>query len=199
MTFKVGSCAVVLARKYVMILLGFLLLIGGLYVFRAAVPAGNHDMVRGPDAPLSWDEFLRDCGPKSHLGAGQKSNNRLFEEKYHKKTFRWRGKVRQIREGVDIFFWHTKCIMLVKMEPSRFPTRDYPDVALLFGEERNKDVANLAPGDLIEFEGTMAAHGRRGDPEVMILWSVTPIENSNATSIEAGIEGVTSGGNLTHA
>merc|ERR1719421_279623 len=169
MTFKVGSCAVVLARKYVAILGGLIGLILLAYVFRATASGTGKEVPRGPDSPRTWEDFLMDCGPKSHLGP-KASAMRVFQEKYYKKTLKWQGEVRQIREGVDIFFWHTKSVLLVRMHPTRYPTRDYPDIALLFGEERNKDVANFAPGDWIEFEATMSVHGRRGEPEVMTLW-----------------------------
>merc|ERR1711862_917326 len=52
--------------------------------------------------------------------------------------------------------------------------------ALLFGEERNREVAKLNRGDWVEFEATMAAHGHHGDPEVMTLWHVGVVDRPAA-------------------
>merc|ERR1719277_369850 len=67
---------------------------------------------------------------------------------------------------------NTSSVIMVRMYPSRYPRRDLPDVALLFGEDRNAEVAELNQGDWVEFEATMTAHGHRGNPEVLMLWHV---------------------------
>merc|ERR1712048_225626 len=61
------------------------------------------------------------------------------------------------------------------------------DVALLFGEERNNEVAALNQGDWVEFEATMTAHGYRGDPEVMTLWHIKNITRPSPLSSSAGM------------
>mmetsp|Transcript_86416 Transcript_86416/g.241763 ORF Transcript_86416/g.241763 Transcript_86416/m.241763 type:complete len:368 (-) Transcript_86416:36-1139(-) len=176
MTCKVGGCAVVLARKYVMIAIGLISLVLGAYVLRTYTPLNMpQEMTKGEAALFTWDDFLSDCGPRTTL-QHRASTSRQFQEKYHKRTFTWQGEVRRISEGFEVLFLRAKSIVKVQMHPSRYPNRrDLPDLALLFGEERNAEVALLNPGDWIEFEATMVAHGHRGDPEVMMLWSVRPV------------------------
>lgn len=103
------------------------------------------------------------------------STMRAFEEKYRRKTFKWQGEVSQIREGLDLVFMKTKSIILVKMYPPRFAKRASPDVALLFGDELNAEVALLNQGDWVEFEGTVHMHGQRGEPEVLALYQVSSL------------------------
>merc|ERR1719316_212965 len=143
-------------------------------------------MPRGPDSPLTWKDFLHDCGPRAQGQLGRKQSTvEIFHKKYHKKTFRWQGELINIREGMEIFIWRTRSILSLRMVPSRFRLRDGPDIVLLFGEEHNHEVANMSPGDWIEFEATMAAHGRRGDPEVMMLWSAKAAKRPDNVDFES--------------
>lgn len=175
MSFKIGGCAVVLARKYVAILIGLIGVIVLVYFLRSTVQLNTiAEVERGPDSSLSWEDFLHECGPRSAL-RHRTSTARAFEEKFRRKTFKWQGEVRVIREGFDVLFVRTKSVVMVKMSPPRFPRRDMPDIALIFGEERNPEVGTLEPGDWVEFEATMIAHGFRGDPEVMSLWHIGTI------------------------
>jgi hypothetical protein len=171
MSFKIGGCAVVLARKYVIILVGLIGVIVTVYILRSTVHLNTPEVHKGVASSLTWEDFLYDCGPRTSL-RHRTSTTRSFEDKYRKRTFKWQGEVRNIREGFDVLFLHTKSVVMVRMYPPRFPRRDLPDVALLFGEERNAEVAELNPGDWIEFEATMTAHGHRGDPEVLTLWHI---------------------------
>ncbi|OLQ04532.1 hypothetical protein AK812_SmicGene12388 [Symbiodinium microadriaticum] len=105
---------------------------------------------------------------------------------YRRRTFTWQGEVRVIREGFEVFFVRTKSVLMVRMYPSRFPRRDLPDVALLFSESLNKEIAELTPGDWVEFEATMTLHGYRGDPELMTLWHIKRVEPPTPLSSSAG-------------
>mmetsp|Transcript_78969 Transcript_78969/g.231816 ORF Transcript_78969/g.231816 Transcript_78969/m.231816 type:complete len:439 (-) Transcript_78969:117-1433(-) len=186
MTFKIGGCAVVLARKYVAILVGLLLTILTVYFLRSTVHLNQvADVQKGPPSMLSWDDFLFDCGPRTSL-RHRTSTVRAFEEKYRRRTFTWQGEVRMIREGFDVILVRTKSVLMVKMHPQRYPRRDLPDVALLFGEDRNMEVAVLNPGDWVEFEATMTAHGYRGDPEVMSLWKIKEVTRPSPLSSSPG-------------
>merc|ERR1712216_884234 len=57
-----------------------------------------------------------------------------------------------------------------------------------FGEDLNKEVAVLSPGDWVEFEATMLQHGHRGDPEIMMLWhvSIAPKPSPLSSSASGG-------------
>eukprot|EP00439_Symbiodinium_sp_Y106_P053346 s440_g7.t1 len=115
------------------------------------------------------------------------------EVPYRRRTFTWQGEVRVIREGFEVFFVRTKSVLMVRMYPSRFPRRDLPDVALLFSESLNKEIAELTPGDWVEFEATMTLHGYRGDPELMTLWHIKRVEPPTPLSSSAGRGGPMSG------
>jgi len=175
MTLKVGSCAVVLARKYVMTLCGLVGVIIICYFMRSTLQMSTtaHSEIpqKGPSSSLTWEDFLGECGPRTSL-RHRSSTERVFEEKFRRRTFTWQGEVLLIREGFDVFFLHAKSVVMVRMSPPRYPRRDGPDVALLFTQERNAEVAAINPGDWVEFEATMTGHGHRGDPEVMMLWHV---------------------------
>jgi len=189
MSFKIGGCAVVLARKYVAILIGLIGTIALVYFLRSTVQLNTiAEVERGHDSALSWEDFLHECGPRSSL-RHRTSTARAFEEKFRRKTFKWQGEVRVIREGFEVLFVKTKSVVMVKMSPPRFPRRDMPDVALIFGEERNPEVGTLEPGDWVEFEATMIAHGFRGDPEVMSLWHVGTIPRPSLTGRATGGSG----------
>mmetsp|Transcript_30355 Transcript_30355/g.66451 ORF Transcript_30355/g.66451 Transcript_30355/m.66451 type:complete len:501 (-) Transcript_30355:121-1623(-) len=174
MTCKLGGCAVVLARKYVMIACGLFVVIFTVFILRSTMPLDTpREVHKGPTSMLSWEEFLSDCGPRSSLRNGPRS---CPFEKYRHRTFNWQGEVRSIREGMDIFLLKTKSLVMVRMFPPRFQRRDGPDLALLFSDDLNWAVAEVNPGDWVEFEATMQAHGRSGDPEVMSLWHIRPVE-----------------------
>lgn len=186
MTFKIGGCAVVLARKYVAIMLGLVVTILGVYLLRSTVHLNTiAEVQKGPPSLLTWDDFLLDCGPRTSL-RHRASTARSFEERFRRRTFKWQGEVQLIREGFDVFFVKTKSVVMVKMYPQRYPRRDMPDVALLFSEDRNAEVGTLEPGEWVEFEATMAAHGYRGDPEVMMLWHISGAQRPSPLASSPG-------------
>lgn len=186
MTCKIGNCAVVLARKYVAILIALVLLIVGASVLRSTLHLQMApEFQKGAPSMLTWEDFLFDCGPKTSLR--QRTGTAAAFETYRRRTFKWQGEVKVIREGFEVMFLKTKSVMMMRMYPSRFPRRDVPDVALLFGEEVNEEVAELVPGDWVEFEATMTAHGFRGDPEVMTLWHVKKVPQPTPLSSSGGL------------
>jgi len=194
MSFKIGGCAVVLARKYVAILIGLLGTIALVYFLRSTVQLNTlAEVERGPESSLSWEDFLHDCGPRNAL-RHRTSTARAFEEKFRRKTFKWQGEVRVIREGFEVLFVKTKSVVMVRMNPPRFPRRDLPDIALIFGEDRNPEVGTLEPGDWVEFEATMIAHGFRGDPEVMSLWHIGTIPRPSLLGSSTGGSGSSNDG-----
>lgn len=186
-SIKVGNCAVVLARKYVIIFLGLLFTIVAVYCLRSFVHVNgaSPEVSKGTPSKLTWEDFLYDCGPKSSLRS-RGSSAVVFDEKYRRRTFTWQGEVRVIREGFEVFVIRTKSVLMVRMYPSRFPRRDLPDVALLFSDSLNKEIAELSPGDWVEFEATMTLHGYRGDPELMTLWHIQKVERPVPLSSSAG-------------
>merc|ERR1711994_968446 len=122
------------------------------------------------------------------MGGYRASTAHSFDQRYRHRTFKWQGKVMTIKEGFDLVFARTKSVILVHMYPSRYKREGIPDIALLFGDERNAEVAVLKPDDWIEFEATMSAHGHRGDPEVMTLWHVAAMPRPSPLSSSAGTQ-----------
>lgn len=179
MTFKVGSCAMVLARKYVVILAGLIATIFVVYLLRSQLPLHGQELSKGHLSTLSWEDFLNDCGMRPSSSFRRRSSaNGAFEDKYRRRTFHWQGEVRQVREGLDVLFFQTKSLVLLNMRPPRYARLDLADIVLIFDDERYKEVSILNIGDWVDFEATMLAHGHRGDPEVMALWHIAPIKKA---------------------
>lgn len=175
MTIKIGGCAIVLARKYVIIATMCVIVIMSTYFLRSTVHLNAvREIPVGPTSSLSWEDFLWECGPRSTLQR-RGATARAFDSKYLRRTFTWQGQVRQIREGFDLVILRTKPMVMVSMYPPRYPNRELVDIALLFNEALNVEVAELNPDDWVEFQATMAAHGHRGDPEVMTLQHIKVI------------------------
>ncbi|CAE8602564.1 unnamed protein product [Polarella glacialis] len=167
-SLKIGNCAVVLSRKYVIIFVGLVGTIVAMYFLRsfAHLNSAAPEVNKGEQSILLWQDFLGDCGPKTSLRS-RAGTAAVFEDKYHRRTFKWQGEVGVIREGFEFFFIKTRSVVLIRMYPARRPGKDKneSDIALLFGENLNKEVAELNPGDWVEFEATMTLQGYRGDPE----------------------------------
>lgn len=186
MSFKIGNCAVVLARKYVIIFLILASVIAGFACLRSTMHIENAPHFnKGPPSSLTWDDFIFDCGPRTSLRS-RADTSRAFDRRYRGKTLKWQGEVRVIREGFEVLFMKTKSVLMMTMHPNRFPRRDAPDIALIFGEDLNKEVAVLNPGDWVEFEATMSAHGFRGDPEVMVMFHIKTVPAPSPLSSSAG-------------
>eukprot|EP00439_Symbiodinium_sp_Y106_P061898 s300_g9.t1 len=101
MSFRIGSCAMVLARKYVVALLAMMCLIGGIHwMRRSASPAtGIEAAVRTELSDLRQmffqQDFIKDCGFKTYLG-NPIHVSVAFNEKFKNKTVHWQGNAREI-------------------------------------------------------------------------------------------------------
>eukprot|EP00435_Cladocopium_sp_Y103_P061280 s945_g22.t4 len=82
-SIKVGNCAVVLARKYVIIFLGLLATIVAVYCLRSFVHVNgaSPEVSKGVPSKLNWEDFLFDCGPKSSLRS-RGSSAMVFDENF---------------------------------------------------------------------------------------------------------------------
>lgn len=180
MSFRFGSCAVVLARKYVLLLLGFSIVIGGIHFMRSGrSSAGDYnvaDAVRKPVSPETWANFSKDCSFKSYLGNPIHVTT-AFAKKYRDNTFRWQGEVIRVETAARFLWWHSRGAVLVRMDPPQFPKKpDMPDLVLSFDDDAEvaKIAAKLKRRQVFTFEMTMALVGRRGSPHVGALWEITP-------------------------
>jgi hypothetical protein len=186
MSLRFGSCVIVLARKWVILLASLLLLIGGIHMFRngRSAVANPADMpVRSEPMPLGWQDFNKDCGFKSYLG-NPIHVTVAFTEKYKLKTFRWQGKLHHTEEGFSFLWWNQRGAVFVRMDPPQFTSkREMPDLVLLYDETTEKlakQVSKLKKGDFFSFEASMAEVGRRGAPHTMVLWETFPGGDSTA-------------------
>eukprot|EP00441_Pelagodinium_beii_P032668 CAMPEP_0197627104 /NCGR_PEP_ID=MMETSP1338-20131121/5808_1 /TAXON_ID=43686 ORGANISM="Pelagodinium beii, Strain RCC1491" /NCGR_SAMPLE_ID=MMETSP1338 /ASSEMBLY_ACC=CAM_ASM_000754 /LENGTH=304 /DNA_ID=CAMNT_0043197727 /DNA_START=131 /DNA_END=1045 /DNA_ORIENTATION=+ len=178
MSFRFGSCAMVLARKYVLALLAMMMLIGSIHWIRSSnAPATGIDAVeRGEISNLRWDDFVKDCGFKSYLG-NPIHVTVAFEEKFKNNTFLWSGTAHRVEEGFSFLGFSQRGAIFVDMDPQQFPTkRDLADLVLLYkeGDVLTSQVSKLKKGDKFQFTATMLEVGRRGQPHVMVLWELNP-------------------------
>jgi hypothetical protein len=195
MSIRVGSCVVVLARKWVMLLVGLSILIGGIHMLRSrsTVVANPVDTpARGVPTGLSWQDFNKDCGFKSYLG-NPIHVTVAFNDKYKAKTFRWQGKLHHVEEGFTLLWWSQRGAVFARMDPPQFTNRrEMPDLVLLYDdtdEKLAKEVSKLKKGEEIGFEASMVEVGRRGIPHTMVLWELfKPTPNHTQASAEKKVD-----------
>jgi len=178
MSFRFGSCVVVLNRKYVLTLLCLFGIIGGIHFVRTSSVSSvaTDNFTRGEVMSQSWEDFTRDCGFKSYLG-NPIHVNMAFKDKYRNKTFHWEGVSHHLEEGFSLLWFNQRGALYVRMNPPQFPSkRDAPDVVLLYNEaeEVARKVEKLKRGAEFAFDATMMEVGKRGAPHVMLLWELHP-------------------------
>jgi len=201
MSCRFGSCVVVLARKYVIMLLVLVALIAGVHFARGtgSARAGVDALApRGMPITESWEDFIRDCGYKSYLG-NPIHVTMAFNERYKNKTVEWEGAVHHIEEGLNLLWWSQKGAVYVRMQPPQFPhKKDMADLLLVYeeGGKVGAAVQKLKRGSYFGFQGTLLEVGRRGAPHVMTLWQVRPADPPKVAS-EAGEKGSSGAGNAT--
>merc|ERR1719183_2451458 len=102
MSFRFGSCVVVLARKYVVVMLVITSCIGAIHYARSSspTPSGLDALQRTELVDLGWEAFVKDCGFKSYLG-NPIHVTVAFNEQYKNKTFHWQGAVERIEDGLN--------------------------------------------------------------------------------------------------
>lgn len=177
MSFRFGTCVIVLARKYVLVLLCLFVVIGGVHSVRSSGVSHSviDEVVRSTPLDSTWQDFLKDCGFKSYLG-NPIHVTVAFNENFKNKTMSWHGAVHHIEPGFDFMWFKQKGAVFVNMDPPQFPQkRDSSDLVLLFddtSEGVGKDVAKFKRGSSISFEATLIEVGRRGSPHVGVMWEV---------------------------
>lgn len=186
MSFRFGSCVIVLARKYVLMLLALSALIGGIHYVRTgtSAPSGLDAVHRGELQSLGWEDFVKDCGYKSYLG-NPIHVKMAFNERYKNKTFHWQGSVHHTEPGISFLWVDQKGAVYVSMQPAQFPDkRDRADIVLLYNDydkEVGGQVAKLKKGAAFSFEASMVDVGRRGSPHLMVLWELHPLPAAPAS------------------
>jgi len=189
MTLKFGNCAMVLSRRYLCFFITVTCCIMMFHLYRTHNNQGETsvlDLRMGEISPLSWDDFLRDCGVRSSLG-NPIHVHAAFDEKYKEKTFQWSGTVEAIDLGWNYYFWRSASRIWVGMPHHQYMNVK-ADLDLLFLPSDSKDLSldDLKPKERITFIATFATQlGRRGIPHPMRLHS---LERLKKTSNEAEAE-----------
>lgn len=181
MSFRFGSCAIVLARKYVVMLLAIVAVIGTVHWARTArSPLEGLDAIQRTDViGLTWQDFLQDCGFKSYLG-NPIHVSVAFDHKFKNKTLHWHGSVHHVEDGFNLFFAKQRGELFVRMDPPQFPERrgsTMPDLVLLYEPTGplSKQIEKMRKGSQFDFLATMAEVGKRGAPHSMVLWELDHI------------------------
>lgn len=188
MSFRFGSCVIVLARKYVLMLLALTTLIAGIHFMRSSTApiSGIDAFLRGEPQTRGWDDFVKDCGFKSYLG-NPIHVKMAFNENYKNQTFRWNGSVHHVEVGLSLLWWSQRGAVFVRMDPAQFPAKqNMADLVLLYNDNDKQvtdQVVKLKRGQTFAFEGTMVEVGKRGAPHVMSLWELQP--NALPTNADA--------------
>lgn len=175
MSFRFGSCVIVLARKYVFVLIALVSTIGGVHYIRSGAGATSNPDVweHGPTIGATWDDFRKDCGFKSYLG-NPIHVGVAFEDKFKNRTINWEGTVDRTEGRID-FLWVTQPgAVFVRMGPPQFPTKDVADLVLLYksGGDLEQAAQKLSRGDSIAFEASLMDVGKRGAPHVLAVWKL---------------------------
>lgn len=200
MSIRFGNCAIVLARKYVVMMLALMALIGCFHYARsssAASTGGLDSVVRSEVVALQWEDFMKDCGFKSYLG-NPIHVTVAFNERYKNKTFNWQGTVHHFEEGISFLWWNQRGALFAQMDPPQFPMKrgHDPDLVLVYSDtdKVSESVGKLKRGDSFNFVATMVEVGRRGMPHVMVLWEVHLDAERGAHQGAAGTLQATGGG-----
>jgi len=186
MTFRFGSCVVVLARKYVLILSAILAVVGGFHLLRGSNARSSTvtSWHRGPSVSLTWADFQKDCGFSTYLG-NPIHVAMAFEDKFKNNTVHWRGKQHHQEQSLFVLPWALQQeALFVRMDPAQYPyKRDAPaDLVLLYnnsGAVAGKARA-LPQGSSFEFDATMIQVGKRGAPHMLVLWDLQALTEGAA-------------------
>jgi len=160
LSFKCGGCAMVLSRKYAIVLTVILIII---YFFIPATKFPTYNVnVGGQQLPdVKWETFVEDCGRQALLNNGVRAKKN-FETKYHGNIITWRG-VYQSR--ID----HTRFrdpgvaeAFLIKMNPTDSKI-DIPDLELIVPTivhaHHRDEIEAMVPLDILEFKASFVKMG----------------------------------------
>jgi hypothetical protein len=156
--FKCGGCAIVISRKYAIVLTAILIVI---YFFLPASEAvmnpGGRDLV-----DLKWESYLEDCGRQAILNNGVRAKKN-FDSKYNADIIHWKGAIQSKIERNRIPDPHIAEILLIKMNPTDAKI-EFPDLQLIvhpatFAKYKGL-LDSVEPLDILEFT---AVFKRMGD------------------------------------
>lgn len=136
-----------------------------------ASPSSTHTVSRpSVDVDMSWGEFFLELPGAAFVANLRLRNSNLRASGYAGSTFKWRGKLAGVRDGLAEHASFYRNALLVHMDPPKpSVVSNFPSVVLVFGDEMVGQVQDLVIGASIEFESTLLKVGELGDPVVMRL------------------------------
>jgi hypothetical protein len=159
LSFKCGGCAIVVSRKYAIIItIGLIIL----YFF---LPSSPHTAILNPGDQMldntKWENYVEDCGRQALLNNGVRARKN-FENKYSHNIITWRGSVQSKVDRNRIRDPMVSAALLIKMNPTDAKI-EFPDLELIISNEvfhhfRN-EIDPLTPMDIIEFKGRFRKMG----------------------------------------
>lgn len=193
MSFRFGSCVVVLARRYVVVLMCLLPIVACVYhsIKPPAAPEGIDALQRGGMTSASWTDFLEDCGRAEY----QRNPIRVvnsFNHKYKNNSVHWRGTVSRVDRGLSLPYLSQPGLVFMRMQPAELhipsvrkrkkTNDDVPELMLVYweGEHVADTVRDIKLGEAFSFEATASEVGRLNSPHEFRLWSLTTTANASA-------------------
>jgi len=158
LSFKCGGCAIVISRKYAIVLTIIMIII---YFF---LPSSPHAAIVNPGGQIldtKWENYVEDCGRQALLNNGVRAKKN-FETKYHANIISWKGSVQSRVDRSRIRDPSVAGALLIKMNPTDAKI-EFPDLEIVIGNDvyhRFKDeIEPLTPMDIIEFTGKLRRIG----------------------------------------
>jgi len=155
-TFKVGGCAIILSRTYLLGILAVMVFgICFFWVWNAPVRAQR------VYTNLTWPDYLDLCGSEVYLKNSVKASL-SFAQHFEGKTVEWQGYMMKTTENNSVLFrGEHSLIILVKMQPTE--SEIHADLILTMNDRdfaRNvQEVASLDMGSLFKFNATFVSMG----------------------------------------
>eukprot|EP01015_Nassula_variabilis_P036577 TRINITY_DN9478_c0_g1_i6.p2 TRINITY_DN9478_c0_g1~~TRINITY_DN9478_c0_g1_i6.p2 ORF type:complete len:310 (+),score=42.75 TRINITY_DN9478_c0_g1_i6:67-996(+) len=154
LSFKFGSCVIVISRKYAIFGIG--ILATAYFVYSAMYPAPVKQISTQLISPgeMKWENYVQDCGRQIYLGNGFKAKQN-FEMNYKGKVVTWQGVYMDFKEAANVQSgWGEKIkLLFLKMIPTDSP--EFPDIALQIPwqlyDKHQAEIKTSSVGDLWEF------------------------------------------------
>lgn len=179
MTVRLGSCAMVLSRKY---LLFFLALVGFILLIRTVRSSLSVDdvltMRQNIVTSIPWEDFRKDCGSNVQLGNPLHVHS-AYDHKYRNRTVSWTGEVSRMDLGTNLFFWTTTSIVQVVMTRDEPRYRGGSDLSLVFPTHEGEKigVTKVRKNDQARFVATFANSLPTRGLATLRLFSIERIES----------------------
>eukprot|EP00916_Digyalum_oweni_P021830 GHVL01036169.1.p1 GENE.GHVL01036169.1~~GHVL01036169.1.p1 ORF type:complete len:328 (-),score=32.14 GHVL01036169.1:305-1288(-) len=169
-TIRCGTCAIVISRKILLSIVGFIVILTSLHFLINWSKSINPESLKGEQIDKTWEQYYHQCASFSTYKRNPIRAVEIFNRSYNDKVVTWTGKVASIDPGL---FWFSARLN-VTMDPSTVLHIDenQHDIEILVDRRLRSDVAELNPDDIIKFEIQLVILGTGSSPTVARLWRV---------------------------